>query len=241
MSPGAVRYWRVRAVDAASGVLGAFSEVRSFLYDPVHLVQTSPSNGQTVTTPILRWNPVPNISRYKVTITNTSGVPACAQTVTATVWGTVYVPETLKRECTGPWAWTVQGFDNDNELTRLMGQGAWPTFMTQAETSSASAPSPVVQTATAAYRPPLLDWPGVTAADGYQVYFSVADANSYTPAGAKTNQTAWVYTGGARALPSARSSRRGTTTSTCGPSPAPRPSPPHPSGASTSQRCRSPR
>ena len=36
---------------------------------PGPLVQTSPLHGQAVTTPVLRWNPVPNISRYKVTIT----------------------------------------------------------------------------------------------------------------------------------------------------------------------------
>ena len=149
-----------------------------------------------MTTPVLRWNPVPNISRYKVTITYTGSVPTCAQTVTATVWGTTYVPETLKRDCAGPWAWTVQGFDDDNSLTRLQSQGAWPTFTTLTETANAAAPSPVTETDGAAYRPPLLDWPGVTSADGYQVYFSVADANSFVAAGVKTNQTAWAYTGG---------------------------------------------
>ena len=195
ISPGVVRYWRVRAVDADSGVLGAFSEVRSYLYDPTHLVQTSPTSGSAVTTPVLRWNPVSNISRYKVTLDDTSGASGCTQTVTATVWGTTYVPETLKRTCAGPWAWTVQGIDDDNSLTRLQSQDDWPTFTTLAETTIATAPDPVVQTAGAAYRPPLLDWPGVSGADGYQVYFSVADANSFTPASVKTNQTAWEYTG----------------------------------------------
>lgn len=193
--PGVVRFWRVRAVDAGTGVLGAFSEVRSFLYDPTHLVQTSPTNGATVTTPVLRWNPVENISRFKVTITNTSGASGCTQSVAATVWGTTYVPETLKRGCEGPWAWTVQGIDDDNDLTRLQSQGDWPTFTTLVEPADAATLSPVSQTAGAAYRPPLLDWPGVSGADGYQVYFSVADANSFTAASVRTGQTAWAYIG----------------------------------------------
>ena len=199
INPGVVRYWRVRAVDANSDVLGAFSEVRSYLYDPVHLVQTTPTDGATVTTPVLRWNPVENISRFKVTIANTSGESGCSQTVITTVWGTTYVPETLKRDCLGPWAWTVQGYDDDTSLTRLVNQAFWPTFMTRTQTANAAAPSPVDETHEAAYRPPLFDWPGVAGADGYQVHFSVADANSYSAAGVKTNQTAWVYTGGATA------------------------------------------
>ena len=193
--PGAVRYWRVRAVDADTGVMGAFSEVRSFLYDPTHLAQTSPAAGAVVTTPVLTWNPVPNISRYKVTIADIGAASGCTQTLSVTVWSTTYVPETLKRTCAGPWAWTVQGIDDDGSLTRLNDQGTWPTFTLLPETVSTTTPSPVLETTGAAYRPPLLDWPGVTGADGYQINFSVADANSFTPASPKTNQTAWAYTG----------------------------------------------
>ena len=123
-----------------------------------------------------------------------------------------------------------------------MSQGAWPTFTTVAETSSAAAPSPVVATAIAAYRPPLLDWPGVTGADGYQVFFSVANANSFTAAGVKTNQTAWTYTGVAgysrlRLAPPARRLRllRARLQRDDGADGLAA------SGSSTSTRCRSPR
>ena len=196
ISPGVVRYWRVRAVDgvaASPAVYGAFSEVRSYLYDPAHIVQSSPAPGATVMTPVLRWSAVPNIARYKVTITGSA--VGCAVSITAFVWNTTYVPETLRRDCTGPFSWTVQGVEDDGALTRLADAASWPTFTTEPEPFTASEPSPVVATPEAAFRPPLLDWPRVTGADGYQVYASVAGANSYTPLGAKTNQTMFAYTG----------------------------------------------
>ncbi len=199
LAAGTVAYWRVRAVDAydtysATKVYGAYSEVRSFLYDPAHIIQTAPSDGATVNSPILRWSEVPNISRYKVTIQNVE--TGCAVIYTATVWNTTYVPESLKSGCSGPWHWTVQGIEDDGHLTRLASYSAWPTFAVSAPGSAtASAPSPVDATTLDAFRPPLLQWPAVTDADSYQVYASVANANSFVALGKVTSATAYAYTG----------------------------------------------
>ena len=126
---------------------------------------------------------MPNISRYKVTITGSAGgVPGA--NLSAIVWNTTYVPETFRRDCTGPFSWTVQGVEDDGALTRLADAASWPTFTTEPEPFTA-----VARRARSSRRPrprsgrPLLDWPRVTGADGYQVYVSVAGANSYTPAG----------------------------------------------------------
>ena len=198
VAAGVVAYWRVRAVDAYStsssgNVNGAYSEVRSFLYDPAHLVQTAPANGSTVDVPILKWDEVPNISHYKVTLQSVE--TGCTAIVTATVWGTTYVPETLKGGCPGPWHWTVQGVENDGQLTRLSSFGAWPTFTLATSAAVADSPSPVVETPEDSFRPPLLQWPAVTDADSYQVYASVATANSFVPLGKATSQAAYAYTG----------------------------------------------
>ena len=185
---------------------------------------------------------MPNISRYKVTITDASGASAGApRRVTATVWGTTYVPETLKRDCVGPWAWTVQGIDDDGGLTRLQRQGAGRPSRPSRRPPSAATPSPVTETASAAYRPPLLDWPGVTGADGYQVWLLGGGRELVHPCWGKDEPDAPGPSPGSAppGRPSTSCCRRVTTTTTCGRSTARRRSPPRRSASSTSTRCRS--
>ncbi|MGL5865963.1 MAG: hypothetical protein ACRCYX_08840 [Dermatophilaceae bacterium] len=188
--PGVVRYWRVRAVDIKSDVLGAFSAARSFMYDPADIRQTAPADGATVTNPVLRWTPVENVARFRVTLSG------CGRTLTATVWGTTYVPETLREVCPGPWAWTVQGVEDQGEdLTRLPNSGGWPSFTLAAQNASATAPGPVLETPLETWRPPLLEWPAVQGARTYQVLASVSGANSFAALGKPTRETASAFTG----------------------------------------------
>ena len=113
LTPGRVLYWRVRALDDVTGgipVNGVYSAVRSFLYDPSFVIPVAPAEGETVQLPVLRWEPVDNISRYKVTIAPIAPVTGCS-TVTAITYNSTYVPEALPLTCTGVLRWTVQSME----------------------------------------------------------------------------------------------------------------------------------
>jgi hypothetical protein len=195
LTPGSVLYWRVRAVDDLSGtdVFGLYSEVRSFLYDPAYVVQTSPANGATVDVPILRWEAAKNISHYKVTISPVVPVSGCA-TITAVTYNTTFVPLTLSASCTGEMAWTVQSMEEDDQLSRIRLTSTWPRFTIVPPAAGASLGT-VTATSFEATRAPLLQWSRVTNAVEYHVYFSIAGANTYSQAMTKTNQPAFAYTG----------------------------------------------
>ena len=203
ISAGRVLYWRVKALDGT--VNGVYSEVRRFMYDPaVALVtQTSPADGSTVDgAPVLRWDLVDNISRYKITVDPSDA--ACA-TTTAFTYNTVYVPEALKTTCAGPIAWTVQAVESSGALSRLAIASSWSTFTLGTQPTAGSSVDPVVLTPLDGdpstplvmdrFTPPLMQWTPVTSATHYRAFASIANANSYTPMNASTNWPAFAYTG----------------------------------------------
>jgi hypothetical protein len=206
--PGKVLYWRVQAVDGL--VNGVFSEMRRFMYDPaVALVTpTSPANGSIVNgAPVLRWQPVDNISRYKVTIDPSD---ADCPTVTAFTYNTDYVPEALKTICVGPIAWTVQAVESSTSLSRLAVSSSWPTFTLGTQASAGPSIEPVVTTdidgdsstpLVDLFTPPLMQWRPVTNATHYMVFASIAGANSYSAMNVSTNWPAFIYTGENSPLP----------------------------------------
>lgn len=193
-APGAVRYWRVRAVDGPATnpvVYGVWSETRSMQYNPPVPAQRS---DVTDTAPVLSWTLVPNISRYKVTIAPAAGnTNTKCTTVSAMTYNTSYVPEKLAPDCTGLMAWTVQTVEADGDLGKIAFQGSWPTFDLAAPTPSSS--MGVVRTvASDGLRPPTMLWNAVTNATSYKVWFSIGGANSYSLAGT-TNLPGHAFTG----------------------------------------------
>ena len=191
LNPGVVLYWRVRALDGA--VNGIYSTPRSFLYDPAFVVPVQPADGATVSVPVLRWNPVDNISRFKVTIAPVTPGGGCS-TITAITYNTTYVPETLAAACTGPLRWTVQSMEADDDLSRLADVTAWPTFTISPPTTGATLGA-ITTTTQDTLHPPLMEWSAVTNATKYTVAISPAGANSYTAANVGTNRSAFAYTG----------------------------------------------
>lgn len=203
--PGTVLYWKVRALDDLTDfspnpkVNGVFSEIRSFLYDPSLVKQVAPVNGATVPVPVLRWEPVDNISHYKVTISPVTSITGCVA-VTAITYNPTYVPETISDKCTGPLRWAVQSQEEDGDLSRLPHVSTWPTFTISPPPSGASMGT-VTTTDFDGIHPPLMQWTPVTSATKYVVAISVTGAGSYSPANAGTNQPAFAYTGENTTLP----------------------------------------
>jgi len=200
ISPGQALYWRVKALDGT--VNGVYSEVRHFMYDPAFVTQTSPVNGSIVDgAPVLRWDPVDNISRYKVTLDPDD---ATCPIVTAVTYNTVYVPEALKTTCAGQIHWTVQSVVSSGALSRIVTQSSWPTFTLGTQPSSGSSMDPIVLTdidgdpstplVMDRFTPPLMQWTPVTNATHYRV-FAVDVFSTITPMNLSTNWPAFVYTG----------------------------------------------
>jgi hypothetical protein len=75
LHPGVQYFWRVRGVDGPGKtndqVYSQWSDVSSFVFrgaaDDIP-VPVAPADGATVTVPMLQWEPVDNIDKYKVTI-----------------------------------------------------------------------------------------------------------------------------------------------------------------------------
>ncbi len=76
---GEINYWRVRPLDrpftkpgSVPGVQGIYSETQSFRYLPAQITSMSPTGGETVDVPTLRWTPALGADVYTVTIRTAS-------------------------------------------------------------------------------------------------------------------------------------------------------------------------
>ena len=193
--PGQVLYWRVRGIDdpASPAVFGLYSETRSFLYDPEFVKQISPADGASVPVPVLRWEPVDNISQYRVTISPVTPVSGCS-TVSAVTYNTTFVPLNLSPKCTGEMAWTVQNVEDDGQGGRIPNISGARRF-TVTPPATADSIGTITATPLDGTRPPLLEWSSMTGASTYVVYYSVSGANSFVKGTTGTNQPAFSYTG----------------------------------------------
>lgn len=193
--PGTALYWRVRALDTPGTVLGQWTSARSFLYDPAVNDSRTPPSGTTMARPVLTWGSSDNVSQYKVTIT---GSGTGCNSFSATVYGTVYTPETLNPTCVGSWSWTVQGVQL-GDLTRVPPAS---TFSWEPPTGTVAVPGPLTLTPIAGYRPPRLSWDPVintsatplTKPIKYRVFISKAGFDSFAQV-AETTSTTYAYAG----------------------------------------------
>jgi hypothetical protein len=195
MPPGAVRYWRVRALDEPAdspAVFGQWSETRSMQFNPSALTQSS---AQVGTVPVLSWTAVPNISHYKVSIAPAAGnTDADCKAVNVITYNTSYVPEALSEKCEGLLAWTVQSVDDEGLLSKLAFQPGWPTF-TLTQPTGQSSMGTVTTIASDGLRPPTMWWNALTGAATYRVLFSIQGANSFSPAQKETTLPGFAYAG----------------------------------------------
>src|SRR5205823_5598853 len=104
-SPNVVWYWRVRPLDDPGGINGLFSVTRSFQWYPHAtasnlVVLTAPASGTSTSLPVLTWNLVRNIGRYRVTVLNKDG----AGVTGGDTYANQFVPNGLDKT-QGPFSW----------------------------------------------------------------------------------------------------------------------------------------
>ena len=170
-APGSVSYWRVRGVDNTGGVVAPWSDVSRFLFrgdtdDTPVLV--SPADGATVENPVLVWDSVPGIGKYKVTIDKPGG-----GTATVTTAATSWTPtSTLSNSLPdGPFTWRVQTVDSYGGLSII---GDERTFDLDPATTAGSVSLLTPADGAGDVVMPSMTWTPLTGAEYYEVWYSVA-------------------------------------------------------------------
>jgi hypothetical protein len=171
ISPGTVMYWRVRGVDGPEDVASPWSSVSQFLFrgdasDAPSL--GSPADGATVETPVLTWDPVPGIGRYKVTIVKPGG-----SSVSVTTAATSWTPTTKLATSlpAGSFTWSVRTVDSYGELGIV---GEERTFFLDPATTSPSLTLLTPSAGAAGLVMPTMSWTPVAGAEYYEVWYGVA-------------------------------------------------------------------
>jgi hypothetical protein len=167
---GTTYYWRVRGVDAPSGVVGIWSSASAGAFDFVHTgvapTPEQPETGSTVTTPLLTWDPVDGALKYQVTIYNASHVSV----VNAVTFATSYVPTTTL--VPGTYTWTVQSVDVTGSVSGIAVDAPVWSFAVVAPTTSNTTPDPTSPASTSV-RMPALTWAPVANATRYTIHYAV--------------------------------------------------------------------
>ncbi|MFC7491408.1 MULTISPECIES: hypothetical protein [unclassified Knoellia] len=168
-SQGAVTYWRVRALDDPKGVEGIYSPIRKFVYSSGAARQIAPANGATVTSPLLTWDAMADVERYRVTLRDPSGF-----TRTYDTYSLNWSPTGMVPLASGTYWWSVQGMDGDGRLSPRYAE--W-SFVLGPVAGTGS--TPVVQNPPAGLRAPTLRWSPVTNAAYYRVDIGIAGSGFY--------------------------------------------------------------
>jgi hypothetical protein len=232
ITPGDVMFWRVRGVDAPSDVVSPWSSVSQFLFrgDASDTpAPTAPADGATVETPILAWDPVEGIGRYKVTVVKPGG-SSVSVTTAATSWTpTTKLATTLPA---GPFTWSVQTVDSYGELGVVGGER---TFSIDPPTTGVSLTVLTPAAGAADTVMPSMSWTPLDGAEYYEVWYSVEGSavEQRLSGSSELPYAAFTYAGdpltpgdytfrvkafdGSSATPIATSSSRPYSTATIGP------------------------
>ncbi|HEV2889962.1 MAG TPA: Ig-like domain-containing protein [Frankiaceae bacterium] len=183
---GEMTYWKVRGIDAPANVLGLFSDPASFqLVHPQTVSLVSPADLSTTDRPVLTWQPVTGVSRYRVTVVNTSN----GSNVTGspfTTYATTLTPNALTSGSS--YTWYVQTLDDAGRAGLAPHPSTHRRFTYQAATAALTAPqlvSPVLGAADVLM--PSMQWEPVIGAKSYKVFVGTAGANSVSLEGTTTS------------------------------------------------------
>ncbi len=187
--PGTTYYWRVRGVDSPNKVdnnapaLGLWSntsssDVFSFTFKPAIPDPTSPSDGATVSTPVLTWAPVDGIGKYRVTIKKSGG----AMAATADTYANSYTPTGTLNPADGPFGWYVQTIDANGKLGLIPPSGDWWHFSLTAPATTYATPDLLTPSdGASSNRMPSMTWQDVTGASYYKVFYGVDGSEVAVP------------------------------------------------------------
>ena len=165
-APGGVWWWRVRGIDDPSGVLGIYSDRKSFTYSPLvdstgGLTLLAPAEGATVAVPTLSWTAVPGASSYSVKIWDKNGTKVWDTSTYALSW----TPPTALVAANNPFTWRVAADTGGTTYAALE-----RTFNVGGSTTTSASPDLIQASPTSGTRMPMMSWSPVTAATSYQVW-----------------------------------------------------------------------
>jgi len=178
MQDGAVFYWRVRAMDAPTGVQGIYSPIQAAIWDGHYLSGFSPTGGAIVEVPTFSWAPVSGVETYQVSIIDTDTED---EVFTAETHATSYSPTKVDADVLAPgkvYAWSLMAVAADKSKSLIYSN----TFQVSGNLPTTSAPALTPLTGTAAdaptLKPPSLTWEPYPGA----AYYKISIGNSGTGA-----------------------------------------------------------
>ena len=173
-SPGTTYYWKVRAIDAAGGIIGIFSKTNPpdtgryiYIGDLPNLV--APADNATVEVPTFIWDPVPNIERYVLTVKKQNGTTA----LSVTTYATSYTPPTALNAADGPFSWYVTTIDGNGEDSVIPSSADWFHFSLTTPLTTSAPPIAISSPGNGASyaRMPQMSWSAVNGATYYKVWY----------------------------------------------------------------------
>ena len=191
IDPDITMYWRVRPLDLpytkfgalVPGVQGIFSETEQFVWRPQLGASFSPSGGETVDIPTLRWDFPREAERYRVEIKDAYGL-SVGMAVTTRSKSYTPVNVAALQPNRGPFTWTVTGYDAEGP--RIPGELGHRASLTYSNTfnvsgndpdSGAAALTPLtgLESDAPTLRAPALSWEPHPDAKTYKLYVGPAD------------------------------------------------------------------
>ncbi len=174
LSQGQTFYWRVRAIDDPTGVLGIYSSINKFVYDTGRVAQTSPVDGATVDVPTLSWSPTRETNQYEVVVKDKNGSVVASVDTYSTSW----TPSAKLDPSGGPYTWTVVSIDASGVKSPLY---SGMSFNTSGNDPTYGGEDPLTQmTGTGTSGDfPSLSWVPVSGADYYMVTIGVHGSNHF--------------------------------------------------------------
>lgn len=171
--PGRTYYWRVRGLDGPNGendeggVLGRWSDIHTFEYQPSRVRVTAPADGETVPIPTLRWEAAQDAEKYRVVVTDNNGA-----TQSATTHSLSWTPSTKLDPANGPFRWYVVAIDHNGVAAPAPTPASQRTFkLSGTPAFGLPALTPAEPSATSTHaRFPALAWQPHAQATSYRLY-----------------------------------------------------------------------
>ena len=207
LNPGTLYHWQVRGVDTpptgTPPVYGVWSNTASFVFDQSSVSLLSPVQGETVTSPVLRWAPLPGYHKYQVTLIKDGSKTTSFPPTYSTSWSPTNASTNVGP---GAYQWYVRAISPDGATTPapFFNRG---TFTVVASTSPATDFVAADQTTSFFGRlqdMPSMRWTEISGAAYYRVFYAPTGLSTYaqlTGSSEKLPQAAFTYPGGNTALP----------------------------------------